>query len=128
MIIADRAYGVEVTQIVFVRCEIAMPRNHIQRRMTDFCRPQIAAEFGNQFKVAFFVFIPCHRCLEITRIGQTVRTDHAQIRQFQHRAEVFADITTCFAVRQTHLKAHTARYHRDFLRFDQQATEFGQQQ
>src|SRR5450830_1078938 len=59
MVIADRADGVEVTQIVLVRRVVTVPRHHVQRRMADLRLPQVAAEFGNQTEVAFTIFIPC---------------------------------------------------------------------
>ena len=49
--------------------------------MVDLARPQISAEFGDEFKLAFHVFKPRDRRFKIARIRQTVCADRTQIGQ-----------------------------------------------
>ena len=92
MIEADRTNRVEVAQIVFVRRVIAVPRDHVERRMTDVRAPQIAVHLRDQFERALAVFVRGVRREEIARIGKAVRADRSEFGQTQQRAEVLADI------------------------------------
>src|SRR3546814_13557798 len=47
---ADRADRVEAAQIVFARRVVALPGDHIERRMADVGPPQAALKLGHQFK------------------------------------------------------------------------------
>ena len=57
MIEADRADRVEPRQIVFVRRVVAVPGDHVERRMIDLGRPQIALEFATSCAGASRVFV-----------------------------------------------------------------------
>jgi len=50
MIVADRADGVESPQVVTIGRMVAMPGDHIERRVTDACRPQVASEFRHELE------------------------------------------------------------------------------
>src|SRR5690606_6929636 len=47
---ADRAYGVEAPQVVFVWSVVAVPGNDIKWGMVHGCTPQSACKFCDQFK------------------------------------------------------------------------------
>ena len=127
MVVADRADGVEAAQIVFVGRIVAVPGHHIERRVVDLGGPEMTAQLGHQLEIAFQVFIGGHRRLEITRVGQTVGADHAQIRQLEQLTIVFADIAARRAVEQTHLEAHAAWHHADLLRLHIEHAHFSSQ-
>src|SRR4249919_669462 len=76
-------------------------------------------------EIAFAVFEGRIRRFEVARIGQAVAADRAQVRQAHERAEVLADVTARFAVRQRDAEADATRDQRDLLRFDVQHAEFG---
>ena len=61
MVETDRTNRIEAAQIVFVGRVIAVPSDHIERRMIDCRRPQVAGEFRDQFEAALAIFIPGHR-------------------------------------------------------------------
>ena len=125
MVIADRTDGVEAAQIVFVRRIVAMPADHVQRRMIDACRPKMALEFRDQFEIAFDVFVSRDRREEIAGVGQAIRPNRPEVGQPEHRAKVFANVTTRRAVRQRHRETQAARNHRDFLRLDLEDSKLG---
>src|SRR5205823_7558382 len=75
MIVADRADRVEAAQIIFVRRAIAVPRDDVERRMTDFGTPQIAHELRDELKRAAAVFVRRSGRLEVAGIGEAVRSD-----------------------------------------------------
>ncbi|MNN40485.1 hypothetical protein D3C81_1545620 [compost metagenome] len=127
MVVADRADGVEAAQVVAVRRVVAVPGDHVQRRVVDRGTPQAAIELGDQLEIAVDVFECGMRGLEIARIGQAVGADRAQVGQLQQCAEVLADVATARAVRQLDTEADAARNHRDLLRFDLDHAQLGQQ-
>ncbi len=123
VVIADRAQGVETSQVVFVRRVIAVPRDDIERRMIDRRRPQLAAELCHQLTAGLTILVARDRGEEIARIGETVRTDRPEIRQAQRRPEILADVTSSSRVDELDAKSHAARQHRDFLRLDLKSAE-----
>ncbi|CUI67301.1 Uncharacterised protein [Achromobacter xylosoxidans] len=127
MVVADRADGVEVAQVVLVRRVRAVPGDHVQRRMADRGAPEAAGELGDQFEVAFHVFVPGHRRLEVAGIGQAVRADRAQFGQAQRGAEVLQHVAARAVVQQLHAEAHAARDHGDLQRLQVDQAQFGGQ-
>ena len=65
-------------QVVLVRRVVAVPGDHVQRRVADARRPQGALELGQQLEVAFAILERRHRGEEIARIGQAVGADRAR--------------------------------------------------
>jgi hypothetical protein len=105
--------------------------------MADGGAPEAAGELGDQLEIAFHVFVPGYRRLEVARVGQTVRADRAQFRQAQRGAEVLQHVAAGGAVQQFHAEAHAARDDGDFqglqvdqaeLRGQPQAALLGNQQ
>jgi hypothetical protein len=70
MVERNRADSIKSPQIVFIRRVISVPRDDIERRILISRRPQIAAEFRDQFKLAVFVFKPRFGRFKIARIRQ----------------------------------------------------------
>ena len=58
-----------------------MPGDHVQRRMSDGGNPQVALKLGDQFEIALTFFVGRHRGAEVTRVGQAIGADHAQVGQ-----------------------------------------------
>ena len=125
VVVADRTHHVEAAQVIFVRRVIAVPCHHIQRAVVDIRAPQMPLEFGDQAEVAFHIFIRRIRGQEITRIGQPVAANRAQIRQLEQCAEVLAHIACGLPIRQAHTEAHAAWQHRNFLRLHVQYAQLG---
>ncbi len=95
--------------------------------MADVGAPQQALELGDQFELAFQVFVGRMRGFEVARVGQAIGADRPQVRQAHQAAEVLADIAACLAIGQLDAKAHPARDHRDLLRLDLDHAELGEQ-
>jgi hypothetical protein len=93
--------------------------------MPDIGAPQLAAELGDQFVIAFEIFVARDRDQEVARVGQAVRADRAEVRQAQQGAEVLAHIAARRPVRQIDGEAHAARDHGDLLGFELDQAEFG---
>ena len=92
MVVADRTDGVETAQIVAVRRVVAVPADHVQRRVANVGAPQVALELGDELELAFQVFVGRHWRFEIARIGQSVGADRAQVGQPHQGTEVFAHV------------------------------------
>ena len=90
MIVADGAERVEAAQVVFVRRVVAVPGDHVQRRMIDAAPSTVPAEFRHQLEVPVAILVRGDRREEIARIRQPVRADRPEIREPQRRAEVLA--------------------------------------
>ncbi|MCW0448988.1 hypothetical protein NB706_001822 [Xanthomonas sacchari] len=127
MVETDRADGIEAAQVVFVRGVVAVPGDHVQRRMPDRRAPQMALELGDQCELAFVFLVGGDRREEIAWVGQAVGADRPQVGQPQQAAEVLAHVAARGAVGQFHAEAHAARDHRDFLRRHFQRAQFGAQ-
>ncbi|MNL25840.1 hypothetical protein D3C87_1473360 [compost metagenome] len=96
--------------------------------MVDLGLPEIALELGDELELSLAILVARHRRQEITRIGQPVRADYAEVRQLEQRAVVLADIAARGAVRQVDAEAHATRNHNDLLRFHRQPAHFRRQQ
>src|SRR5689334_18786421 len=92
MIERDRTNCVESTQIISVGSVVAVPRDHVERRMVRLARPQIPAKFRNDLHRSFAVYVPGDRRLEVAWIGQSVRPDRPQIGQPKLRAIILTNV------------------------------------
>src|SRR6202790_1484194 len=99
MIEAYRVDAIEVSEIVFIRRIVSMPCHHVQWRMVDLRGPQMTLKFRDQAKITGAIFIGGTRRLEITRIGESVRANRAQVRQSEKRAIIFANVASRLLVR-----------------------------
>ncbi len=82
MVKADGAYGIESTQVVLVRCVIAVPRHHVERRVVDGSTPQVAVQLCDQLEITLFILVPGVRREEVSRVRKTVRPNGTQVWQF----------------------------------------------
>src|SRR5277367_6576287 len=57
MVEADGADRVEKPQVVLVRRIVSVPCDHVERRMTNICAPQMPVKFCHEFKIALTDFI-----------------------------------------------------------------------
>jgi hypothetical protein len=73
---ADRR---ESSQIVFVRCVIAVPGDNIQRRLPDIGGIELTAPFDVKSGGFVLIFKSGNRRQEIARIGETVSSDRPAI-------------------------------------------------
>ena len=110
MIVADRADGVEAAQIVFVGRVVAVPGHHVERRMVERGRPQLAAGISRPVRSR-------RRDPRTRRPGSGSRAGCARplepigpkLRQPQRRAVILADIAARAAVRQLDPEPQAAR-------------------
>lgn len=92
---------IEESKVVFARCIVAMPRHHVKRRVglaivTDVSidrgwkgvphylsvTPQAAIKFVDNCKLDIAVFVVCHRCLEISWVGQAISSCKRPVLSF----------------------------------------------
>ena len=92
MVETDRTDRVEPGGVVFVRRIVAVPADHIQRRMREGRGPQAAAVFLHALGRPVDVLERRHGRLEIAVIGQAVRADRPEVRQAEEGTVVLADI------------------------------------
>ncbi len=116
MVEADRIDRVEPPQIVLVGRVVAVPGDHVERRMVQSRRPQPALEFLDQLGGAIDVLEGGHGRQEVARIGQAVGADRPQLRQAQQGAVVLADIAARRPIHQVDPEAHAAGDDRDLQR------------
>src|SRR6185437_3713778 len=120
-----RADGVEAAQVVLAWGIVAVPGDHIERRMIEPRRPQLAAEFGDELDVSGAILVPGDWSLKVAWIGEPVRADGAEVGQAHRRAEAFADVASRLTVRELDPEAQTARNQQHLLRHDLQDPELG---
>src|SRR5580698_11199521 len=101
-----------------------MPGHHVQWRMIHFGDPQAAAEFSDQLAARLEVLVAGDGREEIACVGKTVGADGTEIRQFEQRPEILANIAAYGAARQIDPKAQAARDDGDLLGLYAQAPEF----
>ncbi len=80
MVEADRADGIETPKIVAIGRVVAVPGDHIERRVIDRCPPQRPLELGDQLELPFAVLVACLRGFEVARIGEAIGADRPEIR------------------------------------------------
>src|SRR5690606_8062004 len=115
---ADRADGVEPRRVITAGGVVAVPGHNIQRAVVEGGGPQLAAVFLNALRRAIHVLEPGDGRLEVARIGQTVRTDRAEVRQAEGRAVVLADIAARLTV-NLDAEADAARDDEDVARSEE---------
>ena len=109
MIEAHGADHHEAGEIVFVRREIAVPGDDVERRVIHLRRPQIALEFGDHGARRLGVLVSRDGAEKIAHIGKAVGAERAELRQPQRDAVILADIAARRPVRQLDAKAQAAR-------------------
>ena len=72
MVEAHGIDGIETAQIVAVRGEVAVPRNHIEGRMFELRRPQPSGELLHELAARGTILEIRTRDLEVARGGKTV--------------------------------------------------------
>ena len=93
MIEQDRADRRKCPEIIFVGRVIAVPGDHVERRMADLGFMERAAPFDEQrVQGVSFSSYAGDRRLEVARIGEAVGADRPAIRHGELGAIVFADI------------------------------------
>src|ERR1700761_8055786 len=109
MIEADTVDAIKIRHVVLVRCVVAVPSHHVERRGIDACRPQPALELAQGLKVAIHVLKRCDGIQKITWICQPVGADWSQVGQAEGKSVVLANIPTGWTVKQLHAYFQAAR-------------------
>ena len=92
MVEGNRVDAVESREVIFVRRVVAVPGDHVERRVVDGRGPQPPQKFGDDVELAVAILKGRHRRLEIARIRQPVGADRAQFRQPERQSVVLADV------------------------------------
>ena len=93
MIEADGVDAIEICHVVLVGRVVAMPADHVERRVIDPRGPQLALKLAQALKLAVHILKGGDRGKKITRVGQPVGANRTQVRQTEGEAIVLADIT-----------------------------------
>ena len=128
MVKAHRVDAVEACHVVLVGRIVAVPGNHVKRRVIDLRAPQPAQDLGDHFERAFAILVGGDRRKKVPRIGQPVGTDGAQVRQTKALAVVLADVAAGLPVGQLGAELDAARNHRQLAWRSLQNAQFGTQQ
>src|SRR5690606_3522241 len=92
MIVTEGAENVETRQDRFAWRQVAVPGNHIERRVTDTAMKQPAAKFRQQLEISFPVLISGDRRCEIATVCKAVTADRPAFRQLELASVIFADV------------------------------------
>lgn len=68
-------------EIVFVWEVISFPTYDVKGRELGWCLIDLSNIFIEESPLLFSIFKPCFGVLEITRIGHSIRTDRAKLRE-----------------------------------------------
>ena len=118
MVEQDRADRRKRRKIIFVGRIVAVPGDHVERRMAELGHMELAAPFDDQPARRLLVLEPGDRRLEVARIGQAVGADRPAIGQRELGAVVLADIAARRSVDQLDLEHQAARQDADLARLD----------
>ena len=88
---ADRADRHEAREVVLVRHVVAVPGDHVERRMRELGRPQPAHELRDDLALAL-VLERGHRREEVARLREALRADRPELGQAERRAVVLAKV------------------------------------
>lgn len=92
---ADGVDRLEPGQVVFIWHVVAVPADHIERRMRHLSHEQCALVFrDNSVRRNIAIFEPSRWRLEVSRIGQTIGADRAQIRQSEVIVKHLENVST----------------------------------
>jgi hypothetical protein len=122
----DRAYGAEGPQVVFAGRVVAVPGDHVQRRVADLRRVELPAPLDDELGGPLHVLIGRHRRLEVPRIGQAVGADGTAARQVELGAVVLAHEAARRPVQRLDAEDHAARHDGDFQRADLHPPQLGE--
>ena len=84
VVVGDAADGIEAAEVVLVWIVPSMPGNDVERSMVLFCCEEMTVEFAYERPLALGVFFErSDRSLEISRVGQAIRSDWTQFRKLE---------------------------------------------
>ena len=89
---------------IAVRHQVAVPRDDIERAVIDRRRPQPSPIFLDNLGRLVAILIPCHRCLEVARISQTVGPDRPQFGQTEQASIILCNIARNGSVEEPNLE------------------------
>lgn len=125
MIEADRIDHHELGKIVLVRDVVSVPRHHIERRMILSCNEQRSLVLGHHLEsLDFTIFEPRCRCEEITWIGQSIRSNRAQIRKLEVAIVDFQNVSSGGTF-NGYAEPDTLRDHANLVRLNVHLPELG---
>ena len=125
MVVEQRADRREAPQVVFVGIVVAVPGDHVERRMRHLGAIKLAAPFDDQRAGLFAVLVGRDRRVEIARVGEAVGADRPAVRQRQRAAVVLAHVGARRSVDQFAAEDHAAGNDADFAGLDLDDAELG---
>ena len=123
----NRADRREAAEVVLVGRVVAVPGDHVERRVGDLRHPQRTAPLHGQLRGCVAILVGRDRGQEVARVGQAVGADRPALGQGQGTAIVLAQITPDRTVRQLGAELDAARDHRDLAGLDVDDAELGAQ-
>ena len=97
MIEGDRADRRKGPQVILVRRIIAVPANHVDRRVRQLRPVERSAPFHEQLGRSFFVLVRRDWSKEVARIRQAVRADGAAFGKREGAPVIFAQVAARWA-------------------------------
>ena len=114
-------------QVVLARRKIAVPGDHVERRLCDVGLVELAARFHVELARLLDVLVGGAGIEKVARIGQTVGADRPALRQIEIGAVILADVTARGAIEQVDGKLEAARDDADLAGRDLEHTALGSQ-
>lgn len=103
-----------------------MPRHHIERRVTLLSSEQVASELGRQCPLRICVLVKVgHRCLEISRISQTVGSDWPEFWESKVSLVQFKDVSTNRTLWELNTVSDASWDNADLIRPHEKSSELG---
>ena len=127
MVEAHRVHGVEAREVVLVGMVVAVPRDHVERRVVVARGPEVPAEAQHDVGGRFAILVCRHGDREIARAGEAVGADRPQLGKPEGRAVVLAHVAARGFTCELDAQAHAARNHRDLARRHGEPSQLGRE-
>src|SRR5690349_30492 len=96
-------------EVVFVRGVVAMPGDHVQRRVRDLRPPERSAPFDEQLTRGIAVLVGRRGREEVAGIGETIGADRAALGKRERATVILADIAARGTIWQFDAELHPTR-------------------
>src|ERR1700704_6881923 len=128
MVLQNRTYRRKLPQGVFVGRVVAVPSDHVERRVIQLRDVEFPAPFhSDAARDAVTVLIGSDRRQEVAPVRETIRADRPALGTGELCAVILADITASRSVEDKHLELDATRNNRDLSRADVDDTHFSEE-
>lgn len=100
----DGSDGVEAAEVVLVRVVVTVPGDDVEGSVVLSGRKEGVVEFAQDavflgcIRVLFVIIKGCNRSLEVTRVGETIGPNRAQLRQLVMALVEFTNVASNRAI------------------------------